>query len=263
MTEPSPNATSTHALSANKSRRSQAIFIVMLTAPLMLIPGFLWVQWMAVKLHPEVIGRWHLTLSGSLNNDRISGPFSVLLIFATPFLLTAIWLAIRYYWAFTPHVRSKTGRSHPLFWSCYVAMAGVLQLVAATGMLMVAYFPSHSHSDMHVAGSYMLFSGHAISIGMSGYFSLRLSQNDVFDLGAKWLGREKWRWKLSLGVVGIAIVYPFLFYAPSVHNTLRFYEFSVLVAATEVIMLIAFLLYLFSFTPEVMGFDNARRNQNA
>lgn len=257
MNAPISETSAAKNLPAQLSRRALAIIALLWVAPVFLIGSFLWIQWKVVVLHPGVIGYWHPTLSKSLNDPAIGGPFNVLLIFITPFLLFSIWMASRYYWAFCSHVGASRG--HTIFWRGCVVIILILQVVAAIGMLMVAYFPSSTHPLAHVTGSYMLFFGHATSILLSGFFSRQMGRLDDRALNPFWPKREQRRWRFSLWVVAIAAIYPFLFYAPNISAIFDFYEFSVVVSAVEVVAISAFLVYLLNFTPELLRFDRLKR----
>lgn len=257
MNTPSSATSPPRNLPMHRSWRASAIIALFGVAPGLLIGSFLWIQWKVVVLHPEVLGDWHPTLSKSLNDPDIAGPFNVLLIFITPFLLTSIWMVTRYYWAFCSHL--GTGRRHTVFWHRYVAFIFILQVVAAIGMLMIAYYPSHSHSIAHVTGSYMLFFGHAASILLSGFYSHQLGRLDTLEPGLFWMKKEQRRWRISLFVGAITAVYPFLFYAPNISEFFRFYGFSVIVSAAEVVTISVFLLYLLNFVPEILRFDRYKR----
>jgi len=108
----------------------------------------------------------------------------------------------------------------------------------------------------------MLFFGHAASILASGYFSRQMGFMDGIDLDRSWIKKEQRRWRRSIVVVGAAFVYPFLFYAPNFSDVFWFYEFSAFVAAVEILVLTAFLLYLSSFTSELVRFERYKRGSD-
>lgn len=222
----------------------------MCATPCLLIPGFLWVQWRGAVLHPEMIGVWHPTISWALNNPKISLPFGTLLVCLTPLLLTSVWMALRFKWRFSGQLGGAG--AHRTFWRAYIVVIGALQLMAATGMLMLIAYPSHAHSGPHLAGSYMLFIGHAVSICLSGIYSQKLSRIDASQDGLLSPPRERRRAQASRVVVGLAFLYLLMFFAPKLSNAFDFYGFSVLAAGTEVVVLSAFLLYLLGFTPVVL-----------
>jgi hypothetical protein len=222
-------------------------------APALIIPGLLWIQWRFTALHPADVARWHPTLSGALNDQTVSDPFEILLFATTPFLIIAVWLVIRYYWIMADRLLSGGSPWRRNFWRGYVLLAGLLQLMAAIGMLMVVHYPSHTSSGPHVLGSYMLFAGHAISIMLSGYLSRQLARTPgAGRQGAPWQKRQARRWPISLLIAALAISYALLFYAPRHLEFLNNHSHSVFVAVLEILMLSMFLTYLLGFVRDLI-----------
>lgn len=250
MTSPAPDRPMPQPRRVSLSWQELGIAAIMCATPCLLIPGFLWVQWRGAVLHPEMIGVWHPTISWALNNPLIARPFGVLIVGLTPLLLTSVWMALRFKWRFSSALGH--GPRHRIFWRGYIVAIGALQLMAAAGMLLLIFYPSHAHSGPHLAGSYMLFIGHAVSIFMSGIYSRKLTRIGASDDPVLSATRERRRARGSLVVAGLSVLYLMMFFGPKLSEAFNFYAFSALAAGTEVVVLSAFLLYLLGFTPVVL-----------
>ena len=237
----------------------------LLTFPVLIVPiivaaSLIWQRVQFVKLHPTVVSVKPLTISKILNDPSIGEPFLLWMTVGAGLLAFAIWRICRLYLA-TIAYRFQASEQKKTRLGALVASACLLQAVAIVGMLMLSLNPSHTDSAAHMAGSYMLFFGQAVSILMSGFLCGAIGKAAA-GAGAGDDPRSGlilrscvFRWRFSRVIAGLAVLFWISYLGRDVPLPFEGLTMQLLFSSLESVLLASFLMYLMSFTPDLFRFE--------
>jgi hypothetical protein len=144
------------------------------TAPVLIgatIPSasILWVHAENYSRHAYIYSVQPPSVSRSLIDPAIAQPFEWMMILGAAFLAIAVTQVARGM-AFIMHQANETRRSS---WQLLRAWI-YCEAMAIAGMIVLSQFTGDAHAQIHDAGSYMLFFGHAFAITGLGMLIRRL-----------------------------------------------------------------------------------------
>lgn len=109
------------------------------------------------------------TVSRALTNPDVAGPFAIAMILGAVLLSIAVCQIAAAMWRLLRDLRADG-----LSW-LLLAIAAISEIPAIAGMVVLSQFTGDAFALQHNIGSYMLFFGHAIAIGVSGILLKRLA----------------------------------------------------------------------------------------
>ncbi|MBG1230782.1 hypothetical protein [Aestuariivirga litoralis] len=149
----------------------------------------------------------------------------------------------------------------PRRWHFVVGAIALAEAFAVAGMVVLSQFRTSPWQEWHDVGSYMLFFGHCVGIGLSGILARRVvvqmagaSQPEDRELVAsvKWAPPHSW-WVVIVGIVFGALY----FGGHMLGDTLLFWR-RLLTASIEVLLISYFVWYLWRYTKFVLLVSRAK-----
>lgn len=225
-------------------------------APIIVTGCIFWSKAEFAARYPDQLLHAPVTVS-TAQSDPFIAAVSVQWIALAAFLLAiAVWRI----------VLQLRARIHSLFarrvdrrrqWAlCSVYAVALLQMVALAGMILQSRFPVIGYDVLHMAGSYMLFVGHATSISISGLLCAALyragrsqHRSPSQTLQAVSSRLEAARAPMAYLVGFLSICFGASFLLKDLSLPVDWFTLQVVYTRLEILVLISFLLYCASFAP--------------
>ncbi len=227
-------------------------------APVIVVSNIFWAKFEFAERHREQVS-WETPSVSQTLVDAYVGEIFALWMWPTAILLTyAVYRVGQLHLHFLAGTSPGSQDGPPNYWYL-IPLAFLFQVIAAIGMILLSQYTSNINIALHLAGSYMLFIGYAISIPISGFICHRLKRANGGKPACLNLALNSIRIVMSatilLGTLVYFVVYtirnePLPVPEPIVHS---------FVVNFEVFLLVMFVVYLASFALEQFHFECARR----
>lgn len=230
-------------LMANGSLSQSLAALAFRAGPVTSAGAILWVHGDNIARHSANYVKAPPTISHALLDPAIADPFAWAMIVSAVFLSFAIVQVVgALYRIIAGTARGRAGNL------LLLSVITLCEAVAVAGMIVLSQYTGNIDSHIHDVGSYMLFFGHALGIGLSGVLIRRLLANAPASDALLKLRRNP---RNALAIALLSALYGVIYFGGKVLPDEYFFWQRALLSGTEVVVILSFLAYLSSFWPMV------------
>jgi len=236
-----------------RKRAAALIALPAFLVPVIEIPLVLWARSSFIALHPDYLDD-PPTISRSINDPAVGGPFANLILLITALILMVTPLLV---WAYLKAISQPTmSRPKRFFLYGMVLLLLVLQVAASAGMVLTTQFTFAINRDMHMMGSYIFFIFQGVAILLAGVLC-RLLHGEQLRQGipdGDWPFRpfmHRFRFRFAMVIVGLVVLYGILFVLKDHDLPINRYAVQVIYTQCEVIVIACYVLFLGSYAIDI------------
>lgn len=233
----------------NRRRTALLFALPALLVPVIEIPLVLWARATFLAMHPNYMDD-PPTISRAINDPSVGVPFADLILVITGLIMMAMPVMLLAY-GFAISRLNLSPRRRALMYGLLLLVL-VFQLTASTGMVLTTQYSFDIDHDMHMLGSYVFFAFQATTILIAATLCRMLlhHQTKAAIPDHEWhfrRGMHLFRFRFALLIVGLALLFGFLFVIKDHPLPVSGYAVQVLYTQVEVIVIACFVLFLGSY----------------
>lgn len=233
----------------NRRRTALLFALPALLVPVIEIPLVLWARATFLAMHPDYMDD-PPTISRAINDPSVGVPFADLILVITALIMMALPVMLLSYAYAISRLNLSPARRAVMYGLLLLFL--VFQLTASTGMVITTQYSFDIDHDMHMLGSYIFFAFQATTILVAATLCRMLlhHQTRAAIPDHEWhfrRGMHRFRFRFALLIVGLALLFGFLFFIKDYPLPVSSYAVQVLYTQAEVIVIACFVLFLGSY----------------